>query len=89
METLLVIFIGLVAAALVVIAAGVGVAAYVIVKFLQELTVITRRLHAAGEIMAGDLAEVRQQLKGGRFIYTLAKYVWPTKTPKKLPSPRE
>lgn len=80
------VFIGLVAVALVVIAAGVGAAAWYLVRFLDELTVITKRLHEAGEVVAEDVARLRGQLQGGQFIYQIAKNIWPkNKTTKKSP----
>ena len=83
------IFIGFVAVALVVIAAGIGAAAWYLVRFLDELTVITKRLHEAGEVVAEDVARLRTQLRGGRFIYRLAKNIWPKKTTtKKSPPPQ-
>ncbi len=89
METLLVIFIGLVAVALVIIAAGIGAAAWYLVRFLEELTVITKRLHEAGEVVAEDVARLRSQLQGGQFIYQIAKNIWPKKTQRKSPPPQE
>ncbi|HEV7449482.1 MAG TPA: hypothetical protein VGP13_03010 [Candidatus Paceibacterota bacterium] len=89
METLLVIFIGLVAVALVVIAAGIGAVAWYLVKLLQELHTITKRLHEAGELVAEDVARLRSQVMGGggQFIYTLAKNIWPIKRPTTRRSP--
>lgn len=93
MEVLITIFIGLVAVALIIIAAGIGAVAWYLVKFLQELTIITRRLHEAGEIVAADLAEVRSVVKQGgvaQFIYQIAKNLWPKKKPlKKSPPPQD
>jgi hypothetical protein len=92
METLLMVFIGLVAVALVVIAAGVGAVAWYLVRLLRELDLLTRRLHEAGELVADDLALVRRELKLGMvpFIYKLIKYIWPKRTTlRKSPPPQE
>lgn len=87
-NTLLMVFIGLVALALVVIAAGVALVAWCLSVFLGELTVITKRLHQAGEVVAEDVAYLREEIKTGQFIYKIAKTIWPKKrTPRKLPSP--
>ena len=84
------IFIGLVAVALVIIAAGIGAAAWYLVRFLEELTVITKRLHEAGEVVAEDVARLRTQLQGGKFIYQIAKNIWPKKTTqRRSPPPQE
>jgi len=83
------VFIGLVALALVVIAAGIGAVAWFVVRLLAEVTIITRRLHQAGEIVAEDVAQLRSQIKGGKFIYSIAKHIWPKKTHKKLQPPQE
>ncbi|MDB5225549.1 MAG: hypothetical protein JWL87_501 [Candidatus Adlerbacteria bacterium] len=65
METLLMVFIGLVAVALMIIAAGIGAVAWYLVLLLRELNAITRRLHEAGEAAAGDLAELRETIRAG------------------------
>ncbi len=85
---MLMVFIGLVALALVVIATGIGLVAWYLSKFIAELTIITRRLHEAGEVVAEDVARLRGQLQDGQFIYRLAKNIWPKKkTPRKSPLP--
>ncbi len=85
-NTLLMVFIGLVALALIIIAAGIGAVAWYLSIFLSELTVITKRLHEAGEVVAEDVARVRAGLQNGQFIYRLAKNIWPKKkTPRKSP----
>ncbi len=87
-DTLLIVFIGLVALALVVIAAGIGAVAWYLSIFLGELTIITKRLHEAGEVVAEDVARVCAQLQNGQFIYQIAKNIWPKKrTPRKSPPP--
>ena len=83
------IFIGLVAVALVIIAAGIGAAAWYLVRFLEELTVITKRLHEAGEVVAEDVARLRTQLQGGKFIYQIAKNIWPKKTKQRKSPPQQ
>ena len=89
-NTLLMVFIGLVALALVIIAAGIGLVAWYLSIFLGELTIITRRLHEAGEVVAEDVARLRVQLQSGQFIYRLAKNIWPKKrTTRKSPPPQE
>jgi hypothetical protein len=65
METLLMVFIGLVAISLMLIAAGIAGVAWYLIKLLQELNIITRRLHEAGEVAAGDLIELRETLRAG------------------------
>lgn len=87
-NTLLMVFIGLVALALVGIAAGVIAVAWALTKFLDELTVITKRLHDAGEVVAEDMARMRAEIRSGQFIYQIAKNIWPKKrTIRKSPSP--
>lgn len=77
MEVLLVIFIGMVAVALVIIAAGIGAVAWYLSRLLMEINIIVRQLHSAGE-------------GGAQFIYQIAKNIWPKKTkPKKSPPPQE
>lgn len=83
------VFIGLVALALVIIAAGIGAVAWYLSIFLSELTLITRHLHEAGEVVAEDVARVRQQLQSGQFIYQIAKNIWPKKKTRKSPPPQE
>ena len=79
-NTLLMVFIGLVALALIIIAAGIGLVAWYLSIFLSELTIITKRLHEAGEVVAEDVARVRAQIQNGQFIYQIAKNIWPKKT---------
>lgn len=87
-NTLLLVFIGLVAIALIVIAAGIGLVAWYLSLFLSELTIVTKRLHEAGEVVAEDVSRLREQLTSGQFIYGLAKTIWPKKkTPRKSPPP--
>lgn len=91
-DTLLMMFIALVAFALIIIAVGIGLVAWYLSIFLGELTLITRRLHEAGELVAEDLSELRQAVKGGgtQFIYHIAKNIWPNKkTIRKSPPPQE
>jgi len=91
-NTLLMIFIGLVALALVIIAAGIGLVAWYLSKFIQELTVVTKRLHEAGEAAASDINALREGIKAGgsQFIYQITKKIWPKKTtPRKSPPPQE
>ena len=64
-NTLLMVFIGLVALALIVIAAGIGAVAWYLSKLIAEITVITRRLHEAGEVAAADLARLRRGVIAG------------------------
>ena len=64
-NTLLMVFIGLVALALIIIAAGIGAVAWYLSKLIAEITVITRRLHEAGEVAAEDLARLRQSVIAG------------------------
>ena len=64
-NTLLMVFIGLVALALVVIATGIGLVAWYLSKFIQELTVVTRRLHEVGEVAAADLQALREGVIAG------------------------
>lgn len=87
-NTLLLVFIGLVALALVVIAAGIGLVAWYLSIFLGELTLITKRLHEAGEVVAEDVARLRAELRSGQFIYQIVKNIWPKKrTPRKSQLP--
>lgn len=89
-NTLLIVFIGLVALALIVIAAGIGAVAWYLSIFLGELTSITRRLHEAGEVVAEDVARLRGELRSGQFIYQIAKNIWPKKkTTRRSPPPQE
>lgn len=91
-NTLLMIFIGLVAVALIVIAAGIGLVAWYLSKFIEELTTVTRRLHEAGEVAAADINALREGIKAGgtQFIYQITKKIWPKKTPqRKSPPPQE
>ena len=69
-NTLLMVFIGLVALALIIIAAGIGAVAWYLSKLIAEITVITRRLHEAGEVAAADLQALRQGViaGGGRIM---------------------
>ncbi len=67
------IFIGLVALALVAIAAAIAVVAWYLVKLLDEVTIVTQRLHHAGEIVAEDMARIKDQLQGGQIIYSIDK----------------
>jgi hypothetical protein len=64
-NTLLMVFIGLVALALIIIATGIGLVAWYLSKFIRELTVITQRLHEAGEVAAADLVRLREGVMAG------------------------
>ena len=64
-NTLLMVFIGHVALALVIIAAGIGAVAWYLSKLIAEVTVITRRLHEAGEVAAADLQALRESVIAG------------------------
>lgn len=64
-NTLLMVFIGLVALALIIIAAGVGLVAWYLSKLMAELTIIARRLHEAGEVAAADVARLREGVIAG------------------------
>jgi len=91
-DTLLLVFIGLVAVALIVIAAGIALVAWYLSKFIDELTTVTRRLHEAGEAAASDINALREGIKAGgsQFIYQITKKLWPKKTtPRKSPPPQE
>jgi hypothetical protein len=93
MENLLTIFIGMVAMALVIIAAGIGAVAWYLVKLIAVVTTLLRRLHEAGEVVAEDLVELKGALATGgiaQFIYQLTKTLWPKKKiPRKSPPPQE
>jgi hypothetical protein len=64
-DTLLMVFIGLVALALIIIAAGIGAVAWYLSILLREITVITQRLHEAGEAAAADVARLREGVIAG------------------------
>jgi hypothetical protein len=64
-NTLLMVFIGLVALALVSIAAAIGLVAWYLSKLIEELTAVTRRLHEAGEVAAADLQALREGVMAG------------------------
>lgn len=99
-NTLLMVFIGLVALALIIIAAGIGAVAWYLSKLIAEITIITRRLHEAGEVAAADLARLRQGViaGGGRmasawdmFVALVARRLSPPKrrAPRREPRAHE
>ncbi len=62
-QTLLMVFIGLVALALVGIALSIGSVAWFIVKLLRELNSIAEDVHEAGKVVTSDLNELRGEIR--------------------------
>jgi hypothetical protein len=66
-QTLLIIFIGLVALSLVAIAVSIGIVAWRAAVLLKELDLIAAEVRSMGEKAAADIDAVRAKLTSGRF----------------------